>query len=90
MTQGEFFLDGGTFTAGDVRAMRRRFLRGTVAVMVGSSIGYFLRHPAALPGFARRVLEASRHASLKDAILGCWRFRGAPGTEPGVAEGHPG
>lgn len=90
MTQGEFFLDGGTFKAEDVRAMRRRFLRGSAAVMLGSSIGYFLRHPAALPGFARRVLEASRHASLKDAILGCWRFRSGTDAEPGVAGGHPG
>jgi len=82
MTQGASVMDGGTFTADDVREMRKAFLRGYRRNFARNFASYVARNPLSVPALLRGVIAARSRKRWSEALLDvylCKNFIGGRG-----------
>jgi radical SAM superfamily enzyme YgiQ (UPF0313 family) len=82
MTQGASVMDGGTFTADDIREMREAFLNGYRKNFARNFASYVARNPLSVPALLRGVLAARTRKRWSEALLDvflCKNFIGGRG-----------
>jgi anaerobic magnesium-protoporphyrin IX monomethyl ester cyclase len=69
MTQGNFPMDGGTFTASDTKDVRQYFFREYRRAFFFGVIGFFASNPAACWRFIKILFRVRNRMTLKGRIL---------------------